>query len=204
MHDELDIIREVGSIAASHASIALAEILGRKINLAMPLLEVVACSGISTKIDMGQMGIAIICRITTGIKGEAVFILDEKNAFKLIGLSSRTKEGEKRPVVLTEVGLSTLKEIGNIVISAYLNAIAMLLKKIVLSLPPTFISGTTDEILNIIFSSAGANDFVLVIRAVFEEPGEAINGGFYLVLSQGAASDIREACKKLLEEIKNS
>ncbi len=33
MQDELDILREVGSIAAVHGSIALSEILGKRINL---------------------------------------------------------------------------------------------------------------------------------------------------------------------------
>ena len=116
MHDELDIIREVGSIAASHGSIALSEILGKKIYLTIPSVDMVSCEGVSNKIDLDRMGIAVICRITTGIQGQAVFILDEKNAFKLINVSARIAEEDKRSSVMTELGLSTIKEIGNIVL----------------------------------------------------------------------------------------
>ena len=204
MHDELDIIREVGSIAASHGSIALSEILGKTIRLAIPSVDMVSCAGVSGKIDVEKMGIAVICRITTGIKGEAVFLLDEKNAFKLINVSTKIAEEDKRSSVMTEMGMSTIKEIGNIVISSYLNAIGMILKRVVLSLPPTLISGTMDEIIHIILASSGANDCALLVEAMFEEADEKMKGGFYLVLSQEAASDIRQACMRMLEELEKS
>lgn len=201
MHDELDIIREVGSIAAAHGSIALSEILGKKICLTIPCVDMVVCSGVSHKIDIDRMGIAVICRIATGIQGEAVFLLDEKNAFKMINISTKISVEDKKLSVMTEMGLSTIKEIGNIVISSYLNAIGMILKKVVLSLPPTLISGTIDEILNIIMASSVVNDSALLVEAMFEESEEKMKGGFYLLLSQEAAADIRSACKKTLEEI---
>lgn len=204
MQDELDILREVGSIAAAHGSIALSEILGRKINLTMPSLDFVSLGGTSTKIDLERTGIAVIVRGLTGLKGQSAFVLDEKNAFKLIDLSYRIGQDDKKMGILTELGISTLKEIGNIVISAYLNAIGMMLKRIILSLPPTLISATLDEIFNIILSTSEAGDFAMLIEAIFEEPQDKIKGGFYLVLAQGAASDVREACKRMLDEISKS
>lgn len=201
MQDELDILREVGSIAAAHGGTALSEILGRKINLSIPSLDFISSTGVSKKINVEEMGIAVIARLTTGLKGQAVFMLEEKNAFKLIDLSSKIEEKDKKSEVLTEIGISTIKEIGNIVISAHLNAIGMILKKIILSLPPTFISGTLDEILNIILSASGTEEYALLIEALFEEPEEKIKGAFYLVLAAQAASDIRKACQQMLEEI---
>lgn len=201
MQDELDILREVGSIAAAHGGTALSEILGRKINLSIPSLDFISSTGVSKKINVEEMGIAVIARLTTGLKGQAVFMLEEKNAFKLIDLSSKIEEKDKKSEVLTEIGISTIKEIGNIVISAHLNAIGMMLKKIILSLPPTFISGTLDEILNIILSASGTEEYALLIEALFEEPEEKIKGAFYLVLAAQAASDIRKACQQMLEEI---
>lgn len=204
MKDELDILREVGSIAAAHGSIALSEILGKKINLLLPSIDIITSEGISTRINVAEAGIAVISRFASGLKGESVFLLDERNAFKLIGLSCKIEEEEKKLEVLTEVGLSTIKEIGNIVTSAYLSAIGMILKKVILSLPPTLISGTVDEILNIILSSSESDGYAIFIEAVFEEPQEKIKGGFYLVLGQQAASDIKDACKRMLAEVAKS
>jgi chemotaxis protein CheC len=201
MQDELDILREVGSIAAAHGSIALSEMLGRKIELSIPSLDIVFCTGIPTSINVERMGIAIISRLPVGLKGEAAFLLDEKNAFKFIDMSYKIREEDKKSGVLTEIGISSIKEIGSIVINTYLSALSIMFKRVILPLPPTLVSGTVDEILNILFSTTGAEDYVLLIEAVFEEPQEGIKGGFYLVLTPKTASDIRKTCKKMLKEL---
>ena len=201
MEDELDIIREVGSIASAQGSITLSEILGRKVNLLLPSVDIVSAD-IPRRTDMQRIGIAVICKISTGINGQAAFVLDEKNAFKLVSLSDKVSEEDKCPGALTEMGVSTIKEIGNIVISAYLGAIGAILRKVILFLPPTFVSGMLGEIVNIIFSSSVADGTTLFIETVFEESQEKINGSFYLVLSRESVSDIRTVCKKMLEELK--
>jgi chemotaxis protein CheC len=201
MQDEMDILREVGSIAAAHGSIALSEILGRKINLFLPSLDIVSSVEVSTKMDVESVGIAVTARIATGLKGETAFLLNEDNAFKLTGLSCKIDEKDKNSAVLTEIGISTLKEIGNIVISAYLGAVGMILKRVVLSLPPTLISGTMNEILNILVSFSRTDEYVLLIEAVFEESTEKIKGGFYLLLCRESASDIKRACEQMLADL---
>ncbi len=198
MEDELDILREVGNIAAAHGSIALSQLLGKKINLSLPAVDVVSCSAASEKVNEGKLGMAVIVRLITGMKGQAVFILDEKSAFKLVGLSCNITEEEKKSSVLTELGISTIKEIGNIVTGAYLNAIGMMLKKVILTFPPTLISGTINEVLSLILAGASSDDSALLIEAVFEDEEDKIGGGFYLVLSHESAQDIRSSCKQLL------
>ncbi|MEK6563450.1 MAG: chemotaxis protein CheC [Candidatus Omnitrophota bacterium] len=201
MQDEMDILKEVGTIAAAHGGIALSEILDRRINLIIPSVDMVSCSQMSNKLGKGKLGIAVIFKLLTGLKGDAVFILDEQNAFKLISMSHKTKNDERSPAVLTEVGLSTLKEIGNIVTGAYLSAIGIMLKKVILTYPPTLISGTVDEVFNLALSSSKSDDYALLIEAIFEEENEKIEGGFYLIISQESAGDIKKACKQMLEDI---
>lgn len=202
MKDEMDILREVGSIAAAHGSIALSEILNRRIDLVIPSVDMITCDQVPERIEKCKSAIAIIFRLLTGLKGEAVFILDEKNAFKLISLSYKVKSEENKMEILTEVGISALKEIGNIVTGSYLNAIGLMLKKVILTFPPALISGTMEEVLGMIISSSGSNDYVLLIEAVFKEATENISGSFYLILSQKSAADIHQSCLKMLEELK--
>ncbi|HAH19629.1 MAG: hypothetical protein A2Y00_01455 [Omnitrophica WOR_2 bacterium GWF2_43_52] len=202
MKDEMDILREVGSIAAAHGGMALSEILGKKITLLMPSIDMVSCNNISKKLGAKETGITVVCRIFTGLKGESAFILDERNAFKLLGLSPSVSDVDKKSELITEMGMSTIKEIGSIVINAYLSAISVILKRVILSLPPTLISGTISEIINIIIASSGVDDYALLIEAVFEEPEQKIKGSFYLLLSQKAAADIRAACEQMLEDLK--
>ena len=201
MKDEMDILREVGSIAAGHGSIALSELLGRRINLRIPSVELVPYDKAPDKMEKGKMEIAVLFRLLTGLKGEAVFMLDEKNAFKLVGLSYKVHAEETRMEVLTEVGISALKEIANIVTGAYLNAVGLMLKKVILTFPPALISGTIEEVLGMILGSSGVSENVLLIEALFEAEQENIRGSFYLVLSQESAADIRQACMKMLKDL---
>ena len=201
MKDEMDILREVGSIAAGHGSVALSELLGRRINLCIPSVEIVSCDKAPDRVEKGKLEVAVIFRLVTGLKGEAVFMLDEKNAFKLIGLSYKIPQEDKRLEVLTEVGISALKEIANIVTGAYLNAVGLMLKKVILTFPPALISGTLEEVLGMILGRRGVNENVLLIEALFEAEQENIRGSFYLVLSQESAADIRQACMKMLKEL---
>lgn len=134
------------------------------------------------------------------MKGEIVFLLDEKNAFKLIDLSYKLKVEDKKISALTEVGMSLIKEIGSIVICAYVCALSMILNRLILPPPPTLISGAIEEILRTILSGYQNEGYAVLIEAVFEESKEKIKGGFYLVLTPEAASDIKETCKKILEK----
>ncbi len=202
MRDELGILKEVGSIAAAHGSIALSEMLGRRINLSIPKVSVVSSGVMTEKVDLKRMGIAIVSNLPTGLKGDAIFLLDEKNAFKLIDMSYKIREEDKKSGAFTEIGISSIKEIGTIVIGSYLSAISLMLKRVVLSLPPTLISGSVDEILNLVLSVSGKKNKSLLIEASFKEPQEEIKGGFYLVLTSKAAVEILKACKKMLKDLK--
>jgi len=203
MQDEMDILKEIGGIASGHGSIALSEILKRKINLSVPKTEVLSGATIKGKIALEQMGIAVFSKIVTGMNGKVIFLLDEKNAFKLNDISYKLKADDKRAGVLTELGMSLIKEIGSMVTSAYVSALGIMFKRVILLAPPTLISGTINEILNITIFKSEANpkNSVLLVEAVFDEPKGNIKGSFYLVLTPEAAEDIIKICKDMLKNL---
>jgi chemotaxis protein CheC len=201
MKDEMDILREVGSIAAGHGSIALSEILGTKIDVEMPSLDIVPISQISQKIPANNIVISVACNILSGIKGEIVFVLEEKSAFKLVDLCYRVHPDDKKGSIFTEMGLSVIKEVGNVIISSYVGALSMILKTIVIPSIPTLVSGSIQQSLNMVVAPYSKEASVLFAEAVFVEPNARINGSFYLILTDEAMLYIQQACKKLLESL---
>jgi len=201
MQDELDILREVGSIISAHGSIALSKILGKRITISIPTTDFISSKTVLNKVSSSQIGIAVISSFVTGLKGRVVFLLDEKNAFKVVDMSYKIPAEEKQAGTLTEMGLSLIKEIGNIVIGAGTNALSMILRVAILTVPPTLISGSIEEILRIALFPAGEEGFSLLIEVAFEEPEGKIKGGFYLVLTSEAAADIKRICKELLNRL---
>jgi chemotaxis protein CheC len=201
MKDEMDILREVSSIAAGHGSIALSEMLGRKLNLDLPSLSIIPANQVLDKLPQEQIVISVACNILTGLKGEIVFVLSEKSAFKLIDLCLKGNSEITKSGMFTEMGLSTIKEVGNIVISSYVGALSMILKTIVIPSIPTLVSGSLRQVLSMVVSSYGNDNVILLVEAIFIEPTEQIKGSFYLVLNNDTMGRIQESCKKILNSI---
>ena len=199
MKDEMDILREVGSIAAGHGSIALSEMMGRKLNLELPSLDMVTAKSIINKIQSDQIVVSVACNILSGIKGEIVFTLDEKSAFKLIELCYRLRPEEKKGPLFTEMGLSLIKEIGSIIISSYVGALAMILKTVVIPSIPTLVSGSLQQVLSMVVSQYSNECQILLMEAIFVEPQASIKGSFYLILSSDTIKAVQDSCKKTLD-----
>ncbi|MFA6384203.1 MAG: chemotaxis protein CheC [Candidatus Omnitrophota bacterium] len=202
MKDEMDILREVGSIAAGHGSIALSEMLGRKLNLELPSLSMVSAKSVIDRMPVDQVVVSVACNILSGLKGEIIFVLDEKSAFKLIDLCYRAHADEKKSGLFTEMGLSLIKEVGNIIISSYLGALSMLLKTVVIPSIPTLVSGSMQQVLSMAVSSYSNDTYIMLVEALFVEPEAKINGKFYLVLNSDTIKTVQDSCKKILDGLK--
>ncbi len=203
--DEMDILKEVGSIAAAHGGIALSEILKKTILLSVPRTQIITSQSAKQKLEFEKIGIAVYSKIVTGLNGRIIFLLDERNAFRLNDISYKLQPGNSSSGVLTEMGMSLIKEVGSMVTSAYVTAIGMLFKRVILLGAPMLISGTFNEILNItVFGGKNeGTDSVLLVDVEFEEPEEKIRGNFYLVLTTEAAKEVQVVCKKMLQDLKS-
>jgi chemotaxis protein CheC len=202
MKDEMDILREVSSIAAGHGSVALSEILGKKITMAMPALDIVPTETILGRLNSEQIVISVSSNILCGLKGVILFILEEKSAFKLIDMCYRSQPIDKKSSSFTEIGFSVIKEIGNVIISSYAGALSMILRTVVIPTIPTLISGSLHQAISMYISPYSQDKHILLAEAVLGEEQEKITGTFYLVLNDESMRSIQDGCKKLLESLK--
>ncbi len=194
----MDILREVGSITAAHGSTALSEILGRKINLRLPTIEIIAGEKILSRISTNQIVVSVHSRILTSLKGNILFILDEKSAFHLVDTCYKNIGDEKKSGILTEMGISTLKEVGNVVIASYAGALSMILKTLIIPGIPIMTSGPMQHIISSTVSLYAKEEFVLFIEVLFQEDQREINGTFYMIINSEGMRYIQNACKQLL------
>ncbi len=200
MKDEMDILREVSSIAAAHGSKALSEMLGKKISLSLPNLESVHPDALSEKVSTDTPVISVQSRILNGIPGSIILILEEKSAFQLVSICYANSNKDNMEV-FTEMGLSVIKEVGNVVIGSYAGALSIFLKAPVVPSIPTLINGPISEILHSVTSPYGNEDTVLLIEAFFEEVERRIKGSLYFILTPTAMKEIQESCKNILKSL---
>ena len=178
--------------------------MGKKISLTVPSTDIIACQRLPVDIKLQKTGIGVFSKVLVGLQGEVAFVLDEENVYKLVDMSYRLPNEDKRPGIMTEMGLSVIKEIGNVIIGSYLNALSLVLKRMIIPPIPTLISGSIGEILNIILAPYTGDDFSFLVETNFENPGSSIKGSFYLVITPGTAKDISDTCRRQINDTNGS
>ncbi|HOT94662.1 MAG TPA: chemotaxis protein CheC [Methanoregulaceae archaeon] len=131
---QLDAIRELGNIGAAHAATTLSQMLMCQINMSVPEVRVVDIGQIYDYIG-DEYSAMVVFQLQGEIEpgGYIVLLVSRESALRLtntmLGMSDTDRE-------FGEMDQSALLEIGNIMISAFLDGTAMLLGIVMLPSPP--------------------------------------------------------------------
>ena len=175
-----DILKELGNIGAGNATTALAQMHGCKVDMKVPQVKLLKFQEVGAAMGGEEQIMAGVYLLVEGdITGSIMFLLKEDAAHdlvnKLMGVSG-PDSGE-----FSEMELSALKEIGNIITGAYLNSLSMLTNmKIIPSVPDLSIdmAGAILSVPAIEFGALG--DRILLIQTQFTDD-KLLDGFFILV-----------------------
>jgi chemotaxis protein CheC len=130
-----DAIQELGNIGAAHAATTLSVMLGSTIEMSVPAIKVVDLSQLGEY--MGEESAAMVAFELQGEiphGGYILFYITRESAVRLTNTMLGMTE-MNRP--FTEMDESALLEVGNIMVSAFLDATAELLGFVMLPSPPS-------------------------------------------------------------------
>lgn len=120
---ELDVIKEVGSIGIGNAATALSQVLQKETKMSLPAVYILGYNEAIEKMGSPEEIVAaVLVKMSGEINGIMLFIL--KMDFINSVLGSVMSEKIKDYMELTEIEKSALEEIGNIIISSYVNALS--------------------------------------------------------------------------------
>ncbi|MBQ3514840.1 MAG: chemotaxis protein CheC [Lachnospiraceae bacterium] len=178
----LDILSEIGNIGAGNATTALAQIIGNKVNMDVPQVRLLGFNELTEIVGGAEnIVIGIMCRIEGDLTGMMMFMLEKEAAHRLIDIFMMDfDDGSEEE--FSELKLSALHELGNIIVGAYLNALAGLTGlKIIESIPHLSIdmAGAILSVPAIEFGKMG--DEALLIESRFFEEDKAVSGYFILI-----------------------
>ena len=131
---QADAIQELGNIGAAHAATTLSQMLGSAVEMSVPGIKTVDISQLSTV--MGEESAAMVAFELQGEiehGGYIIFYITRESAKRLTNTMLGLTDMD-RP--MNEMDESALIEVGNIMISAFLDATAELLGFIMLPSPP--------------------------------------------------------------------
>lgn len=178
---QFDVLKEIGNIGAGNATTALAKMLNTKIDMNVPRVEMVPFTELPDTFGSPEEVLAgILVQLDGDIKGMMMFLAKEESAHTLVN-SLMGGMGAAGDGTFSEMELSALSEIGNIIIGAYLSAMSNLTNlKIASSVPYISIdmAGALLSVPAIEFGKLG--DKVLLIETQFGEL-DLVNGYFLMV-----------------------
>ncbi len=178
---ELDVLKEIGNIGSGNAATALAKMLNRKVDMDVPRAKILEFKEVSDTLGGAELPVVgILLKMTGDLNGNIMFILHQQAARMLVNmLMGKTAEANEE---YTEIEISALKEIGNILAGSYLSALSVLTNlKIMPSIPEMAIdmAGAILSVPAIEFGKVG--DTVLYIETEFSEGSDKVVGDFFLV-----------------------
>ena len=175
-----DVLTEIGNIGAGNATTAIANMLNLKINMSVPHVELMPVEQITGAIGSeDEVVVGIMLGVENDITGSMMFLMDLPSAHHLVNrLMMRDADYDKD---FDEMDLSALKEIGNIIASSYLSALAGLTN---MTISPTVPFVTVDmaaailSVPAVMFGMMGDN--ALLIKTEIGDE-ESISGYFILM-----------------------
>ncbi|MGI6778691.1 MAG: chemotaxis protein CheC [Acetivibrionales bacterium] len=177
----LDVLREIGNIGAGNAATALAKMLNKKVDMDVPETKILEFKHVSEILGGAEnQVVGILLGVTGDIKGNIMFILGYEAARTLVNILMGRPAEDKNE--LDELGLSALREVGNILAGAYLSSLSTLTNLRIQSSVPALAIDMAGAILSVPAIEFGkVGDTVLYIETQFTEGTTKVIGDFFLV-----------------------
>lgn len=179
--EHLDALREVSNIGVAHAATALSQLIGRSISLQVPKVLMTDIARVPEVLGGAErIVVGIYLQMLGDARGNILIILPRESALRLL---SRLLPREKSEgVLLTELEISALKEVGNILASAYLNALGTLMKKTLIPSVPVLSFDMAGAVIDYVLIELGeVGDLALMVETEFFGEDEKISGQFFLL-----------------------
>lgn len=183
----LDVLKEVGNIGAAHAATSLSQLLDRKIDMHVPNVELVSFDGMFDLAGGAETIVAgIFLRIEGDLSGSMFFVLQLDSANHFIRKLIEDDTFDFSSPEVSEIGMSAMQELGNILSGSYLSALSDLTG---LKIYPTVPSLSIDMVGAIVsfglIEVSQFSDEVIVIDTQIREEGingaSSVNGHFFLL-----------------------
>jgi chemotaxis protein CheC len=122
----IDVLREIGNIGAGNAATSLGMILNAEVGIRLPKVQITDFDTAVNALGGAEaMTVGVLVHFSGEANGMIMFLLGMDDAQNITSILVQEDDGGTEDG-LSEMKLSAIKEIGNILGSAYINSIALL------------------------------------------------------------------------------
>ncbi len=179
----LDALREVSNIGAAHAATALSTMTGNTIMITVPTVTIARLEELPPQFAAPDAPVAGVLMGLLGERsGRTLLVFPQRTAVRVAELMLRRPPGSAAGFGPLEE--SAIKEAGNILSGAYLNALSEFMGMILLPSPPSLAVDEAAAVISTAYLQFSADrDFVFCVESEFmmQEIGERLRGWFLLM-----------------------
>ena len=187
-----DVLKEIANIGAGNATTALSKMLNSKVDMKVPCIQFMEFKELAEGIGGAEnLVVGILLTLDTGIEGMMMFVLESESAEQIVNLLMG-KSGSLHE--FSEMDLSALQEIGNIIAGSYLSAISAFTNMTITASVPYLSIDMAGAILSVpAIEFSKISDKALLIETEFGDKDTIINGYFILIPTLDAFQTIFSA-----------
>jgi len=180
---QVDALREVANIGAGHAATALSQMTGSTIMISVPTITIAKLEDVPPQISGPEEPVAAVLMHMMGdLTGRTLLVFPKSTAVRLSELMLRRPAGTSKE--LGELEQSAIKEAGNILSGAYMNALSDFMGLMLLPSPPSLAVDMSSAVLTTAYLQFGTDrDYVFCVESEFymHDLHERLRGFFLLL-----------------------
>ena len=181
--NQLDALREVANIGAGHAATALSQMTGCTIMISVPTINIARLEDVPPQVSGPEEPVAAVLMHMLGdLTGRTLLVFPKPTAIRLSELMLRRPHGSSKD--LGELEQSAIKEAGNILSGAYMNALSDFMGLMLLPSPPSLAIDMSTAVLTTAYLQFGTDrDYVFCVESEFfmQDLKEKLRGFFLLL-----------------------
>jgi chemotaxis protein CheC len=195
---QLDALREVANIGAGHAATALSQMIGETIMISVPTINVAKLEDVPPQVAAPDEPVAAVLMHMIGdLTGRTLLVFPRRTAIHLADLLLRRPESPDSED-FSDMEQSAIKEAGNILSSAYMNALSDFMGMMLLPSPPSLAIDMSNAVLTSTYLQFGSDkDYVVCVETEFvlDELSERLRGFFLLLPDPASLQAILKAVR---------
>ena len=197
-HMQIDALQELGNIGAAHAATTLSTMLSANISMSVPEIKMIDISEIYKYVG-DEIAALVLFQVNGEVKhgGYLLLYIPKTSVVRLtnamLGLTDVDRE-------LDEMDESALLEVGNIMVSAFLDGTAELLNIIMLPSPPQLIIDMPHAAIESIIASQESEDIneVVLFKTALVSDAHDIQSSIFLFPNNPMLKDIIRRLEEIL------
>lgn len=179
---QIDCLKELSNIGGGNAATSISQMIERPVEMTVPTIDILDYESVYNEImPEDEIVTAILMKMYGDSEGMFLYIINDDFLDELSAMILQDQKNIDR-----DLKLSSVKELVNVIVNSYLNAITKMIDVNVISSVPILTTDIFGAILSSVYIESGQyDDKIMIIKNEFLYLGKRLESSLYFVPQPG-------------------